>query len=161
MKRASPDRTSEAQARRNPSRAKRRRVSESANAPVIAPDPKAIPAFTLPRRKAKKRNDSVEESLASEVVVAQTGVPVIPTAASSSVDFVSSLPAPPRKRPRTRADHSQSEGESESEDPNVVWRSLRPEERPFEHGVRPPEGFGKEISASSHITSGTRAKKKR
>lgn len=64
------------------------------------------------------------------------------------------------KRPRTRKLHNLSEGESENEDPSIVWRSLREDENPWEEGLRPPEKHDPSISASAHITAGSRAKEK-
>lgn len=60
----------------------------------------------------------------------------------------------------TRKRHPLSEGESESEDPNVLWRSLRPEEDPQKLGLRPPKGHDPAITASAHIAAGSKAKTK-
>ena len=62
--------------------------------------------------------------------------------------------------PRSRKLHNLSDGESESEDPNIVWRSLRKDEEPKKTGVRPPEGHDPSITASAHITAGSRARAK-
>lgn len=65
------------------------------------------------------------------------------------------------EKPRKRTYHDLSDGESESENPNVLYRALRPSEPdPFESGLLPPEGADTEMSASQHITSGSRAKVK-
>lgn len=64
------------------------------------------------------------------------------------------------KKTRTRKMHDLSEGESESDDPSIVWRSLRKDEDPMEDGVLPPVGHDPTISASAHITAGSKAKKK-
>lgn len=86
-------------------------------------------------------------------------------ASSSSPD---SLPEPRvRKRkemsapsPRSRARHDLSDGESDSEDPTVLYRSLRKEENPRVTGLLPPVGHDPSLSASQHITAGSRAKTK-
>lgn len=65
-----------------------------------------------------------------------------------------------RKTPRVRSYHSLSEGESESEDPNVIWRSLRPEENPFEEGLKPPVGHDPNKTAAAHISAGSKAREK-
>ncbi|OCA54704.1 RHS repeat protein [Photorhabdus namnaonensis] len=62
--------------------------------------------------------------------------------------------------PRTRKRHPDSEGESESEDSSIGYRALRPDEQPFTHGLRPPEGANPEISAYAHVRAGTGAKVK-
>lgn len=63
-------------------------------------------------------------------------------------------------RPRTRAMHHLSDGESESEDPSIVWRSLRKNEEVKVKGVRPPDGHDPDVSASAHISAGSKAKVK-
>ncbi|MDT0611533.1 hypothetical protein [Streptomyces lancefieldiae] len=62
--------------------------------------------------------------------------------------------------PRYRDVHAESEGESESEDPNVFYRTLRPEELPLRNGLRPPVGHDPSKSAADHIRAGSRAKVK-
>ncbi|MEU3411880.1 hypothetical protein [Streptomyces sp. NPDC006658] len=62
--------------------------------------------------------------------------------------------------PRYRDVHPESEGESESEDPNVFYRTLRPEELPLRNGLRPPVGHDVTKSAADHIRAGSRAKVK-
>ena len=62
--------------------------------------------------------------------------------------------------PRTRERHPLSEGESESEDPDILFRSLRPDERPFESGLLPPEDHDPDKTLVQHVTSGTRAQAK-
>jgi hypothetical protein len=65
-----------------------------------------------------------------------------------------------KKKPRSRKYHDLSEGESESEDPDITWRSLRKNENVGRSGLRPPEGHDPSITASAHITSGSKAKVK-
>jgi hypothetical protein len=67
------------------------------------------------------------------------------------------LRSKPSATPRSRQKHNLSDGESESGDPNVVWRALRKEENPKITGVRPPAGHDPNITASAHITAGSRA----
>lgn len=62
-------------------------------------------------------------------------------------------------RPRTRAPHHLSDGESDSENPNVLYRSLRRDEDP-RRGLRPPDGFDPSLTASQHITAGSKSKRK-
>ncbi|CAM5374225.1 hypothetical protein [Streptomyces atroolivaceus] len=62
--------------------------------------------------------------------------------------------------PRYRDVHAESEGDSESEDPNVFYRTLRPEELPLRNGLRPPIGNDVTKSAADHIRAGSRAKVK-
>jgi hypothetical protein len=62
--------------------------------------------------------------------------------------------------PRYRDVHPESEGESESEDPNVFYRTLRPEELPLRNGLRPPVGHDPDKTAADHIRAGSRAKVK-
>lgn len=60
--------------------------------------------------------------------------------------------------PRSRSAHSLSDGESDSEDPSIFYRSLRPEEDPFNTGLRPPQGCDPSITASQHVVAGSKAK---
>ncbi|MCD4506960.1 hypothetical protein LQR30_23095, partial [Chromobacterium piscinae] len=53
--------------------------------------------------------------------------------------------------------HPESEGESEDEDDQIVYRALRPNERPELDGLRPPPGDSS-VSAADHIRAGSRAK---
>ncbi|MFD6278507.1 hypothetical protein ACFWFI_23515 [Streptomyces sp. NPDC060209] len=62
--------------------------------------------------------------------------------------------------PRYREVHAESEGDSESEDPNVFYRTLRPEELPLRNGLRPPIGNDVTKSAADHIRAGSKAKVK-
>jgi hypothetical protein len=71
--------------------------------------------------------------------------------------------APAKRRklsPRSRARDDLSEGESENEDEDILFRSLRAEEDPFEHGLLPPEGHDPDITAKAHVSAGSRAKRK-
>lgn len=61
--------------------------------------------------------------------------------------------------PRTRKRHHLSDGESDNDDPRVAYRSLRTDEDPRD-GLRPPEDHDPAITATAHVTSGTRAKKR-
>ncbi len=74
---------------------------------------------------------------------------------SSTVEspYAASVPNP-RKRKR----HDLSDGESDNEDSNILYRSLRPDENPFKNGLKPPAGFDSNITASHHITSGSKLK---
>ncbi|CAF3446708.1 unnamed protein product [Rotaria socialis] len=65
-----------------------------------------------------------------------------------------------RTSPRYRERHLGSEGESSSENPFVGYRALRPDEDPLNDGVRPPEGYDPNISASDHVSKGSTAKTK-
>lgn len=86
--------------------------------------------------------------------------------AMSAPRGASPVTAPPTLAPvkappaRTRKRHNQSDGESDSEDPNILYRSLRKKEDPFKTGLLPPDGHDPSLSASQHITAGTRAKVK-
>lgn len=63
--------------------------------------------------------------------------------------------------PRTTKRHPDSDGESDNEDPGVAHRSLRKDEAsPQTLGLLPPVGHDPTVSASAHITAGSRAKKK-
>ena len=63
--------------------------------------------------------------------------------------------------PRVRDRHIESEGESESEDPEVLYRSLRPDElAPQIAGLRAPTGFDRGISAYEHINHGSKRLRK-
>ncbi|WP_421216636.1 hypothetical protein [Aeromonas jandaei] len=56
--------------------------------------------------------------------------------------------------------HNESEGESESEDHTIVYRALRPDELPYEHGLLPPTGSDPSKTSSQHVQAGTKAKVK-
>jgi hypothetical protein len=75
--------------------------------------------------------------------------------------------SPPRKRKRVdvklggRKRHHLSDGESDNEDEQILYRALRKDElNPFQNGLNPPEGYDPSVSASAHITSGSKAKAK-
>jgi len=53
--------------------------------------------------------------------------------------------------------HPESEGESESEDNTIVYRALRSNENPQQHGLVPPAGSNPSLSAAAHIQAGSRA----
>ncbi|CAF4133432.1 unnamed protein product [Rotaria sp. Silwood2] len=61
---------------------------------------------------------------------------------------------------RYRRRHPDSEGETESQNPFIAYRSLRPDEKSFFEGLRPPKDHDPNISAKDHIAHGSRAKKK-
>ncbi|VVM63846.1 hypothetical protein PS664_01431 [Pseudomonas fluorescens] len=62
---------------------------------------------------------------------------------------------------RFRARHEESEGESESEDPQILYRALRPDETRLEiRGLRPPVSHDRYISAFEHVNRGSTAVKK-
>ncbi|KVX22961.1 hypothetical protein WL02_05365 [Burkholderia ubonensis] len=66
-----------------------------------------------------------------------------------------------RPRPRVRADHKQSDGESDSENPDVLYRSLRRDERDVRTtGLLPPQDHDPSISALAHVQAGSRAEVK-
>ena len=64
---------------------------------------------------------------------------------------------PEKKKVRSRKRHNLSDGESENEDEDIVWRSLRKEEQVGISGVRPPKDHNPNLTASQHISAGSRA----
>ncbi|MQA40691.1 hypothetical protein [Rugamonas aquatica] len=79
----------------------------------------------------------------------------------ASLQRHASLPVPrPISLPRTRKRHELSDGESDSENPNILYRALRPTEKPVERGLWPPAEHDPRRTAAQHITSGSRAKDK-
>jgi hypothetical protein len=67
---------------------------------------------------------------------------------------------------RVRKKHNLSDGESEEDQPvytpsdRSYFRSLREEEQPEIHGLRPPRGHDSTITARAHVTAGTKARVK-
>lgn len=122
--------------------------------------PKFSMRIAMPRSQAQAFQRSSSSSSSSALLSA-------PPPSSSSSSSSSAAPAPSdrvggkRSRgatmSRTRARHHLSDGESDSEDPSVLFRSIRPEEDPMASGLHPPVGYSAAITASAHITSGSRA----
>lgn len=60
--------------------------------------------------------------------------------------------------PRTRKRHRLSEGDSDSEDSNILYRSLRNNEKdPKKLGLKPPEDHNPEKGPFAHVAAGSRA----
>lgn len=117
----------------------------------------SVPA-TPPRRTKAKFSMSVTMPKAEyRALKAQARGMSAPRDAPSPVTAPPTL-APVKAPPaRTRKRHNLSDGESDSEDPNILYRSLRKEEDPFKTGLLPPDGHDPSLSASQHITAGSRA----
>ncbi len=96
---------------------------------------------------------------AQQAPSAYSPMPSMPSASFGGLEPRRSSPPTSSHAPRTRALHHLSDGESDSENPNVLYRSLRRDEDP-RRGLRPPEGYDPNLTASQHITAGSRAKTK-
>jgi len=60
--------------------------------------------------------------------------------------------------PRTRDRHAESSGDSDSGSPTTLYRSLRPDESPYERGLLPPSPHDDDISARMHVEKGSKLK---
>lgn len=65
---------------------------------------------------------------------------------------------PETRSPRTRDRHAESSGDSDSGSPTTLYRSLRPDERPFERGLLPPSPHDADITARMHVEKGSKLK---
>lgn len=84
----------------------------------------------------------------------------------SSAEIQQAIDAEDFKRTRFRRMDPDSDGESDEDDlvldpsESYYYRTMRVDEQPQTHGLRPPDGFDPTLTARQHVTSGTRAKTK-